>query len=117
MKKKIKKLFLTYLKFQINSADVYVGMTSGESTGDEEKDAIRILRKRDSSHHKNKENFGKAQIDKVSENKAAIRGREQQLIEYFRKQGISANERNSVSKRNKKKNHYLEMALKFFGII
>ncbi|WP_369742327.1 RHS repeat-associated core domain-containing protein [Pseudidiomarina sp. PP-1MA] len=66
-----KKLYLTYTKTNKRTGEVYSGRTSG--TGD----PMEILKKRDGNHHKNKDGFGPAEPDKVSENKDAIRGREQ----------------------------------------
>lgn len=44
---------------------------------------------RDAGHEYNGRGFGPAQLDQSSRSSAAIRGREQQLIDYYRGRGIS----------------------------
>jgi len=69
------KLFLTYLKRNERNGKVYVGRTSGDAEKNTPEDARKILRKRDTSHHKTREGYGIARIDKVSDDADAIRGR------------------------------------------
>jgi hypothetical protein len=76
---------------------------------------LKVLKRRDNSHEKNEDGFGEAEIDKFSTNAQAIRGREQQLIDYSRKQGNSANLINGISQRNKKRKIYLVAAIETFG--
>jgi len=105
------KLYLTYFKQNPTSGKVYVGRTSGWGI-------VRIiLARRDRKHHKNKEGFLPAEIDKVSTDSDAIRGREQQLIDNNVSKGISGNIINGISPRNKKRNKYLAAALKLFGAV
>ncbi|SHN37893.1 RHS repeat-associated core domain-containing protein, partial [Mucilaginibacter sp. OK098] len=96
-----KRKYLTYLKSKTNadgSVTIYSGRTSG---GINESDDI-ILRRRDATHHI--EGYGPAVLDKSSTNRLAIRGREQQLIDYFGRaksdNGTSGNLIRGVDKRN-----------------
>lgn len=70
--------------------------------------------KRDAKHHMNKKGYGPAILDKSSTNKNAIRGREQQLIDYYggarSKGGTSGNKINGISDKNPKKKRYLNEA-------
>lgn len=111
------KLFLTYFKRNNLTGEVYAGRASGKYTGDERRDAAQIMKKRDSSHLMNNKGYNAGEIEETSANGDAIRGREQMLIEKLRKDGISGNERNGISPRNKKRNKYLQAALKLFGTI
>ncbi|MCB1160613.1 MAG: hypothetical protein H7A25_26065 [Leptospiraceae bacterium] len=108
----IKRLYITYIKNR-GDGKTYSGMASGFS------DANNILKRRESSHHKNKEGFGKAEIDRISYDKNAIRGREQMLIDYHggaqSEGGTSGNIYNSISKRNKKGPKYITAAIAAFG--
>lgn len=114
------KLYVTYTKKNKSTDEVYSGMASGEYTGSE-KDERKIISNRDSNHHKNQEDFDRAIIDQKSQDKDAIRGREQMLIEHFggakSEGGTSGNAINGISPKNKKKDQYLEAALKLFGFL
>ncbi len=114
---KFVRLFITYLKKNHDTNKVYSGRASGKYTGNEEEDAFRIMRKRDSSHHKNKDAFDIGVIDQISFDGDAIRGREQNLIDSAKAKEICGNARNSISPRNKKSKRYLKAALKTFGTI
>ena len=78
------------------------------------------VQERDRNHHKNKEGFGTAKIDKTSSNPDAIRGREQQMIGKNggakSQGGTSGNTINGVSPTNPKIDQYLEEATKQFGL-
>ena len=69
----------------------------------------------------NEKGFGPAVLDESSTNSAAIRGREQQLIDKHggakRDGGTSGNDIRGISKRNKKGDYYFEEARKAFGDI
>lgn len=118
-----KRLHLTYTKENQYTGEVYSGRASGLVTEEDinEGGARSILSKRDSSHHKNEDGFDRAQIDLYSENSDAIRGREQELIEHFggakSEGGTSGNALNSISRRNEKREQYLNAAKKIFGTI
>ncbi|MCP5499194.1 MAG: hypothetical protein H7A25_04790 [Leptospiraceae bacterium] len=118
-----KRLHVSYTKTNPENLEVYSGRASGIDDGSlkEEELAEKIMAKRDSSHHKNEDGFDVYDIDKISNNYEAIRGREQMLIEYNggakSKGGTSGNSINSISDRNPKKKKYLLTALKIFGSI
>lgn len=121
MKSYLKRLFLTYIKQNDESGEIYSGRASGIDDGSysEEELVDIILSKRDSSHHKNKEGFARAILDVFSYNSDATRGREQQLIDYNggaqSEGGTSGNALNSISRKNKKRDQYLEASKKIFG--
>ena len=109
-----KKTYQTYTKINRQTGKVYTGRTSGTNS------PIKNVQKRDRNHHKNKEGFGPAKIDKTSSNPDAIRGREQQMIEKNggakSQGGTSGNTINGVSPTNPKIDQYLEEAKKQFGL-
>lgn len=92
------KTFQTYAKRNPKTGKVYIDRTSGTRSPQEN------IARRDSSHQKNREGYGPAQLDKSSTNSDAIRGREQRTIEKHggaRSQGgTSGNPINSISPRN-----------------
>lgn len=106
------KTYQTYTKASKTGGEPYSGRTSGTKTPEEN------IASRDRNHHMNND-FGPAKLDKSSPNKAAIRGREQQLIEKNggakSQKGTSGNERNGVSPQNPKKDYYKKEADKEFG--
>ena len=109
-----KKTYQTYTKINRQTGKVYTGRTSGTN------DPRKNIKNRDRNHHKNKEGFGTAKIDKTSSNPDAIRGREQQMIEKNggakSQGGTSGNTINGVSPTNPKIDQYLEEATKQFGL-
>lgn len=106
---KKQKTYQTYSKAHLKTRKAYTGRTSG--TGDPEKNVL----KRDQNHHRNKDGFGPAKLDRSSSNKDAIRGREQQQIEKHRRAGNAADQINGISPKNPKREHYLNEAKKEFG--
>jgi hypothetical protein len=112
---------LPYIKPNHETGQIYCGKASGvDDEGlTQEELADKILNKRDSSHHKNEEGFDRASLDVVSYDSDAVRGREQDLIEYYggaqSEDGESGNIINGISKRNKKSNEYREASKKLFG--
>jgi len=70
-------------------------------------------------HHMNDKGFGPAQLDKSSSNPAAIRGREQQLIEANggakSMRGTSGNKINGVGPKNPQAGAYRDAANMEFG--
>ena len=69
------KTYATYIKKNLETKEIYSGRTSGYGAPED------IVRKRDNNHHKNKDGFEAAELDKSSHNPDAIRGREQYLID------------------------------------
>jgi RHS repeat-associated protein len=100
----ILKTFQTYTKNNPDTGQTYSGRTSGTRSPEENV----ILR--DRSHHMNEEGYGPANLDKSSTNPAAIRGREQQLIDANggaqSQGGTSGNAINGVSPTNPNKPVY-----------
>ena len=90
-----------------------MGRTSGTGTPQDN------VRQRDSSHHMNTQGYGTAELDRSSSNPAAIRGREQFLIEKHggaqKSGGTSGNKINGISTRNRKGATYRAAAKQEFG--
>lgn len=108
------KVHVTYTKTGPNG-ELYSGRSSGSSHMTPEE----IVAKRDAGHHMNKKGFGPSVLDKSSTNSAAIRGREQQLIDAHggarSKGGKSGNAINGIGAKNSKAAHYKSEATKLFG--
>jgi hypothetical protein len=100
----ILKTFQTYTKNNPDTGQTYSGRTSGTRSPEEN------VMLRDRSHHMNEEGYGPANVDKSSTNPAAIRGREQQLIDANggaqSQGGTSGNAINGVSPTNPNKPVY-----------
>lgn len=79
----------------------------------------RGLKRRDAGHHKNKEGFDPAILDKETLSQDANRGREQFLIDLNggakSQGGTSGNAINGISPNNKNKPLYEEAAKREFG--
>jgi len=71
------KWWVTYTKFNPTTGETYVGRTSGYGTPES------LVKKRDYAHKYNAFGFLSAIVDKYSHSYNAIRGREQQKIDYF----------------------------------
>ncbi len=102
------KTFMTYKKSG-PMGNVYVGRTSGFGSRQS------ILAKRDNNHHMDAKGYGPAKIDRHSNNPAAIRGREQQMIDKYKAEVRSGNAINGISPKNPKRNYYLSESEKEFG--
>jgi hypothetical protein len=103
--------FVSYIKVHPSTGAVYVGMCSGEGS-----DPWKVLSKYDASHRKNKDGFGPAQLDRFVSGlmyaltpnipgnapggvtgwlnfeisaRSAIRGREQQLYDFYKQAGFT----------------------------
>jgi hypothetical protein len=111
--KSTEKTYQTYTKKNEKTGETYSGRTSGTGTPKEN------VAKRDATHHKNKEGYGPAKIDKTTKSKDAARGREQQLIDKNGKAksegGTSGNSVRGVSEKNPNAKKYEEAAKKEFG--
>jgi len=98
---------------QAAAKEVYSGRTSGTGTPEQN------VANRDVGHHKTKEGFGVAELDRSSSNSEPIRGREQQLIDKNggakSMKGTSGNAINGISPKNKKGPDYIKAAEKEFG--
>jgi len=104
------KTFQSYTKKQLDLLRYYAGLTSGTRLPDE-----NVLR-RDAAKYPSSD-YEPAKLDRSSNRYSSIRGREQQLIEHFRKRGISNNRRNIIGPRNRLKNYYMRNAESEFGRI
>lgn len=107
------KTFQTYTKTNPETGQVYCGRTSGCGTPEQN------MARRDANHHRNQDGYGPAVLDKSSTNSAAIRGREQQLIDAHggaqSTGGTSGNKINGISNSNKNRDYYLDQANREFG--
>ncbi len=107
------KTYQTYTKTNPRTGQVYCGRTSGCGTSEQN------IARREGGHHMNKEGFGPAVLDKSSSNAAAIRGREQQVIDALggakSTGGTSGNPINGISPRNPRRDYYMNQAKKEFG--
>ena len=110
---KLKRIFLTYLKPHESNGKVYGGRASGYGKPE------KILAKRDSGHHMNQQEYLPAELDKYSYNSDAIRGREQIIVDENggaqSQGGTSGNKINPISKRDKKRQKYLDACKRVFG--
>lgn len=103
------KTYQTYIKINEETGMIYAGRTSGTQSA-----AMNLFR-RDANHAYSQQGFGPAILDKSSSDYAAIRGREQYLIDNFRAQGVSANKINGISPTNPNRPLYQEAAENAFG--
>ncbi|WP_143177394.1 polymorphic toxin-type HINT domain-containing protein [Cystobacter ferrugineus] len=103
------KTYQTYTKTNPVTGEVYVGRTSGRG------DPLQNVAARERNHHMTEKGFGPAVLDKSSPKKAAIRGREQMMIDKHAKSGNSGNAINGISPNNPKRAGYLRAAKKEFG--
>jgi len=105
---------VTYTKVGPNG-EAYSGRSSGPSTMTLE----QIVSRRDAGHRMNDQGFGAAVLDPSSPNRAAIRGREQQLFGANggaqSEGGTSGNAINGISPRNPRREAYLNAADQEFG--
>lgn len=106
------KTYQTYTKTNPLTGDVYTGRTSGYGTP-----AANVAR-RDANHHMNSKGYGPAVLDKSSANYGAIRGREQNMIDYYggarSSGGTSGNSINGISPLNPRRTQYLNDASNAF---
>ena len=117
---KPKVFYVTYTKSKVlpdGTVSTYSGRTSGTYTGNAPttEEAQAAVDSRDASHTLlRSEDYGNAILDKVSTSYAAIRGREQQLVDYYggaqRDGGTSRNKIRAVGRRNPLRAIYNTMA-------
>ena len=102
-----KKKYVTYIAEDLdNPGKYYVGRSSGTETPQQ------ILNRRKAGHHRN---LGDLEFDQVTESYHAIRGREHLVWERLREQGLSTDQINPISSRNKNKEKYIQATIKEFG--
>ena len=116
---KQQKFYMTYFKQHPEGGEPYWGRLKGHGDFGNQRDIDRALKIRDRNHHMNENGFGRAKLDKVSENPNAIRGQEQLRIDGSggaqSKGGTSSNKINSISDQNSKREQYMDAAKKVFG--
>lgn len=114
-KNKGPKTYQTYTKKHKITGKIYSGRTSGTDT------PTNNVFNRDRNHHMNAKGYGPAQLDKSSSSYAAIRGREQMLIDKNGRAqsmgGTSGNVINGIGKNNVKREDYINAAKEEFGEI
>ena len=114
-----KTVYVTYTKTNLSTGKVYSGRTSITVPGNTSLRAagLAALARRDQGHHVR--GYGPAMMDKVSENAPAIRGREQQLIDFHGGAqsvgGTSGNRINGISDYNLARSFYMWAANNEFG--
>jgi len=111
------KIFLTYIKKKISTGEIYVGRTSGEVDEVNDENIQKVLKNRDKAHQKNKEGYSKADVERVSTDSDAIRGREDMLIAKYKAKNKSGNKYRGISLRNKRRTRYLQAAIAVFGTL
>jgi hypothetical protein len=108
------KTYTTYTR--TNGTTVYSGRTSGRGTPEQQ-----VAARTNNPDHKARtsQGYGPATVDRNSANAAAVRGREQQLIEQHggaqSQGGTSGNAINGVSPNNKKGPQYKRACTNEFG--
>lgn len=100
--------FQTYTKRHLVDDDVYAGRTSGLFSP-------KINVERRSWANFPSANYHDAVLDRSSALYSAIRGREQQLIDYYRSKGISDNMLNGIHRWNPLRSYYMRNAERVFG--
>ena len=112
--------YVTYIKTNLKTKEVYVGRSSGYGTPQS------VVRQRDSNHHIT--GYGPAVLSSYAPATIAggyasrgldpsywfIRGSEQVQIETYRLLGVSGNRYNGVSPTNKNIKNYINEASKYF---
>jgi len=103
------RIYVTYTKEHEITGEIYTGRTSGFGKPED------IVRDRDARHHVNEHGFKGAVIDVVSASYAAIRGREELMIQKHggpqRFGGNSGNRYSGISDNHSKRAYYLKAAL------
>lgn len=103
------KKYVTYTADDLdNPGKKYTGRCSGTC----DMTPQQILDRRKAGHHRN---LGELELDQVTDSYSAIRGREQQVLESLREQGLATDQINGVGPRNKKKDSYMDAAKEEFG--
>lgn len=119
--------WVTYTKSKVNSdgsTTTYSGRTSGWYNGSKptESEAMAAVNRRNSGHKiLNEEGYDVAILDEYSTSKAAIRGREQNLIDYYggaqAEGGKSRNKIRAISRVNENRIIYQAAAIAEFGTL
>ena len=102
--------FQSYTKKKLALDRYYSGMTSGFDL------PVDNVAKRDAAKYPSAD-FEPASLDRSSNQYSAIRGREQQVIEFLRRLGILENRINSIWVKNPLRNYYMRNAEAEFGAL
>jgi RHS repeat-associated protein len=115
-------VYVTYTKENPRTHQVYSGRSSMRvpvGTPISRSLGQQIVNNRESGHHANERGFGPARLDRISYNYSAIRGREQQLIDYHggaqSMGGSSGNLINGIWSMNPFRSSYLAESTREFG--
>jgi hypothetical protein len=100
--------FQTYTKRHLVDGDVYAGRTSGLKLPGDNVEARDLAGYPSADYHR-------AKLDRFSLLYSAIRGREQQLIDYYPALGISDNVYNGIHRWNPLRSYYMRNAERIFG--
>ncbi|MCS4308915.1 RHS repeat-associated protein [Rheinheimera pacifica] len=107
-------LYVTYTRFNPDTGQVYAGRTGGYGTPEE-----LVNRRAIGQPHLNSEGFLPPTVDRFSINRHAIRGREQQLIDYYGGArsvgGTARNMINGVADFNPNRPFYMMATRREFG--
>jgi hypothetical protein len=107
------RTYQTYTKTNPETGTVYSGRTSGVGS------PLDNVARRDQNHHMNEQGYGPAVLDQSTNNLAAARGREQQLIDLHggaqRTGGTSGNQINGIRQNSPRRQYYLDEADRIFG--
>ncbi|MEM8918914.1 MAG: RHS repeat-associated core domain-containing protein [Pseudomonadota bacterium] len=114
------RIYITYTKENAETEQIYSGRTSAWVAGTPTRaDALAAIARRDVAHHMNNKGFGGASLDRWSESRSAIRGREQQLIDFHggaqRWGGTSGNDIRAVAWYNPRRFEYDAASRLHFG--
>ncbi|MGQ0675143.1 MAG: hypothetical protein ACT4N4_03520 [Rhodospirillales bacterium] len=102
--------FQSYTKQNLDTPNVYAGRTGNIF------DPRTNVYLRDRAGHPTG-NYAEARLDCSSNSYGAIRGREQELIDHFRAQGLSDNQINGIWFLNPLRGYYLEQAMRECGYL
>ena len=109
------KTYQTYTKTNPTTGEVYSGRTSGYGS------PLENVKNRDKNHHMNEKGFGPAVLESSSSSYEAIRGREQDLIDYYggakSTGGTSGNAINGIGANNPNKDMYISSSRNEFGVL
>jgi hypothetical protein len=112
------EVFVTYSREHPVTGSIYSGRTSGYA----DEAVSTILRRRSASQPLlNQEGFGAPVLDRISIDSSAIRGREQQLIDFYGGAqsvgGLARNKINGVADFNLNRPYYINRSITEFGVL
>ena len=106
--------YVTYTRYNSRTGQYYAGRTGGYQAPE-----VLVQTRALGQPHLNAEGFEKPVVDVYTTNRAAIRGREQQLIDYFggaqSVNGAARNAINGVADFNPFRGYYMGESIREFG--